>query len=694
MSKETCKALLKSVFSSYNHVSLFICPRLTYHERNIKKEAEKADKEYHKLLGEPCEIKDLKELKKTVTKLKIQIPARYRTSDKSDKQKKLDTGIEDTKIEPKLQKKMPLLQHKLFHQSSFCRTIQLQFNKLSCQLKLCLLCFTVFPENAIISRRSMVYWWIGEGLTPHEDDLDGENTAEDYANEFFKKLMDNDFIEPVVPKSDHRYVAFCKMHPMVRAALVMIADKIKFFDFDEYGNPKDFGKFDEIVSPEDLPERYPLGDQKEFFEFYDKNRKKISEPIEISDEKGNRYQFAPLDQDQLNDVKDDDTNKKTIVDREGMPIDTTKKYYFYRKKPFTTMSFKVCLMGSGLSKGLTWEKLHMLFNVKDDMLEFKPEWFSRMNNINVVFLGRWQKWLAHHIEFDDFEFEKSLDHMNNVRFFSLQGVSRVSKLPASISKLKSLLILDLRACHNLEEIPETIDKFVALRKLTILWGGQGSKEPETNNSKEPETTNSIQGVVTNPIISSKKPNLASIVKRIISGKKPQVRGMRRMNAFGNSKEPETNNSKEPETNNSIHEVLTKKKHVGGMRRMNAFGNSPLGSRLEKLDLKCFPHTYTPNWLTAGNLQGLKKLYIRGGRFSDLGQYKDTVEWDDSAIPPKETWNVEILRLKYLEELNMEWRELHDLFPKLTSLEKVKCPKVTLFPCDEHGVWNKKGTKTT
>ncbi|KAI3742954.1 hypothetical protein L1987_60653 [Smallanthus sonchifolius] len=568
----------------------------------------------------------------------------------------------------------------------------------------------------------MVYWWIGEGLTPQEEDLDGGKTAEDCANEFFKELMDKDFIEPAVSKSDNRYVAFCKMHPMVRASLVMIADKVMFFDFDEYGNPKDFGKFDEIVSPEDLPEIYPLGDQKDLFEFFDEKGQNISNPIEIFDSKRNRYQFAALDQE-LSDGKDDDTKKKPLVDREGKKIDTTKKYYLYRKKPITVKSFKVCLMGSGLSKGITWEKLHILFNVKDDMLEFKPEWFLRMKNINVVFLGRWQKWPAHHIEFDDFEFDKTLDHMNHVRFFSLQGVSRVSRLPDSISKLKTLLILDLRACHNLEDIPETIGtlkylthldisecyllkkvpkgianlkslqvfkgfvvvkpdqgrdtctledleklenlrklstythmkdfpqeshlktlhKFVALRKLTILWGGHESKEPETNNS--------IQEVV-----NKKKHNLASRVKRLMPRMKQRV--------------------------------------GGSIRRMNAFRNSSLGSRLEKLDLKCFPHTCKPAWLTADNLQGLKKLYIRGGRFSDLGQYKDTVQWDDSAIPPKETWNVEILRLKYLEELNMEWRELHDLFPKLTSLEKVKCPKLTLFPCNELGVWNKKGTKTT
>ncbi|GJU74902.1 hypothetical protein Tco_1266307, partial [Tanacetum coccineum] len=144
----------------------------------------------------------------------------------------------------------------------------------------------------------------------------------------------------------------------------------------------------------------------------------------------------------------------------------------------------------------------------------------------------------------------------------------------------------------------------------------------------------------------------------------------------------------------VRKLITKKNWVqGSMRRMNAFNNSTLGSRLEKLDLKCFPDNETPNWLTPARLQGLKKLYIRGGQFSDLGQYQDIYEVDDSPIQHKQTWNVEILRLKYLEELKMEWRELQNLFPKMTSLEKVKCPKLTLFPCNERGVWNKESTTT-
>ena len=144
----------------------------------------------------------------------------------------------------------------------------------------------------------------------------------------------------------------------------------------------------------------------------------------------------------------------------------------------------------------------------------------------------------------------------------------------------------------------------------------------------------------------------------------------------------------------IKQILRKPWVKGSMRRMNAFNNATLGSRLEKLDLKCYPVSVTPNWLTPGSLKGLKKLYIRGGNFSDLGQYQDILDWDDSSVPPIDTWNVEVLRLKYLDDIKMDWRELQRLFPNMTSLEKVKCPGLTLFPCNEQGFWKNKKTKMT
>ncbi|KAK1426590.1 hypothetical protein QVD17_15266 [Tagetes erecta] len=699
-----------------------ICPKLGEHEERIKKEVENAYKVYEKLTKEACELKEVKDLKKTATKLKLQIPVRYRTYDEKERQKKM-LFVEDKDIPPKLLKQLPRLHHKNFHQSSICKATQLRFNNLeSLELKICLLCFSVFPENSIIRRRSVIYWWIGEGLIiPQEPDC-----AEDYANGLFEKLMNMGFIEPHGPRMKDRYVAMCKMHPMIRAALVMIADEMKLFDFDAYGDPKDFGKYDEIESPEDLPRFYPLGDPREFFDYYNENKNEISDQtIEIVDKEGNPYQFAKLNQEPSvdRDGMPGDTKQKP-VDRDGKAIDTTKKYYYYSRKPLTTKSYKVCLMGNGLSKSIAWEKLHMLFNVKDDVLEFKPEWFLRMKNINVLFLGRWQSSAAHHIEVEDFDLDKSLDNMNYVKFFSLQGVSRVSMLPYSISKLKSLLILDLRACHNLVEIPKTIGALKYLTHLDISECYLLNKIPKEISSLE--SLQVLKGFV---VVESSRKGVCTLedLQNLHNLRKlsmythmkdfPQATHLYSLQnletltkltiMWGGHESNTTETKKQPKQDqgadknkkgNLASKVLgfipTKTWVQGHMRRKNAFGNTTLGSRLEKLDLKCFPHHETPHWLTVGNLQGLKKLYIRGGNFSDLGQYQDLCQWDESTIVTKETWNVEILRLKYLEKLGMEWKELRGLFPKLTSLEKVKCPRMTLFPCDEHGVWIKKGTTTT
>ena len=104
----------------------------------------------------------------------------------------------------------------------------------------------------------------------------------------------------------------------------------------------------------------------------------------------------------------------------------------------------------------------------------------------------------------------------------------------------------------------------------------------------------------------------------------------------------------------------------------------LPRKLEKLELQCFPHTGTPDWLIPGKLESLKKLYIRGGKLINFGQ---TQEGNDN-------WKVKILRLKHLLEFNMDWNELQRSFPELIFLENVECPSLASCPCDEFGVWLK------
>ena len=93
-----------------------------------------------------------------------------------------------------------------------------------------------------------------------------------------------------------------------------------------------------------------------------------------------------------------------------------------------------------------------------------------------------------------------------------------------------------------------------------------------------------------------------------------------------------------------------------------FGTVPiiekLPKQLKKLDLQCFPKS-TATWLTPDSLPDLYKLYIRGGNLATL----DRSKW----------LKVQALRLKYLRELKMNWRELNDSFPDLEYLEKVKMP---------------------
>ncbi|KAJ6769722.1 DISEASE RESISTANCE PROTEIN RP [Salix purpurea] len=102
----------------------------------------------------------------------------------------------------------------------------------------------------------------------------------------------------------------------------------------------------------------------------------------------------------------------------------------------------------------------------------------------------------------------------------------------------------------------------------------------------------------------------------------------------------------------------------------------LPEHLVKLDLQCYPETKAPIWLSPGSLENLQKLYIRGGHLSALGRTHDG----------NDKWNVKILRLKFLKELRMDWRVLHDAFPHLIYLEKFYCPKMTFFPCDGTGAW--------
>ncbi|XP_050274014.1 disease resistance RPP13-like protein 4 isoform X2 [Quercus robur] len=351
---------------------------------------------------------------------------------------------------------------------------------------------------------------------------------------------------------------------------------------------------------------------------------------------------------------------------------------------------------------LQLEKLQTIFNVNDPFPFLKFDWFSKMKNVKVLYLGRWQSSGKYHIEVASTEFLKGLRNMIRLRLLSVQGISGITELPDSVGKLTTLRILDLKACHNLEALP---DKIALLKQLTHLDISEcylldGLPKGLAHLSK----LQVLKGFL---IGNSKRGSLCTLEDLIglrklgklsinTSSKafptKEELQALSKLEAlqklaiaWSMMKEENggTGNSDDKGDNTrQLRGAAKLKKTV--LRRLSTLKDpetpEPL-SKLEKLVFQCFPHEELPGWLIPGKLQSLKKLYIRGGKLKNLGETKEN-----------EKWKVENLRLKYLEEFKMDWEEeLSPSFPDLIVLEKDERTAITSCPCDENGLWLKESS---
>lgn len=62
----------------------------------------------------------------------------------------------------------------------------------SSQVKMCLLCLSIFPENSVIKKKSLIYWWMGEGIVSRNTN----QTAEEVGEQVFRQLLNQGFIKP------------------------------------------------------------------------------------------------------------------------------------------------------------------------------------------------------------------------------------------------------------------------------------------------------------------------------------------------------------------------------------------------------------------------------------------------------------------------------------------------------------------
>lgn len=367
----------------------------------------------------------------------------------------------------------------------------------------------------------------------------------------------------------------------------------------------------------------------------------------------------------------------------------------YRMSPYIRSDITIELQGIDFDyfpdiRFACWERC--IVNVDAAIIDGRHEFiFKSGTDVKVVYLGRWQNSVTHHIEVPDIKILNALKNMQRLRFLSLRGISLITEIPQFISQLTDLKTLDLKACHNLEVVPDWIGLLEKLTHLDISECHLLDHMPKGLGALS--NLEVLKGFI---IGDSKDKNsctindltkLSRLQKLSISTSMKefptdlQLHHLQRLKSLQKLKISWSGCILRGKTDDSPKQAqLFSKKTT--LTRSFIEQRDPklpllleLPSSLQKLELEGFPEIDTPGWLWSGNLKNLKKLYIRGGLLCNLDKIVATT--------------VEMLQLKYLSNLEMPWKDIMMLFPNLIYLEKVECPGLNSFPCDQNGVWMRK-----
>lgn len=118
--------------------------------------------------------------------------------------------------------------------SSVMASLQLSYDELPTSLKQCLLCFSIYPEDSVISAEQLVHWWVGEGFVQGKDTRTAIELAFDYLSELISRCL----VEVVKQRGFDGRVYTCKMHDLVRDLTIKISREESFSSFDEHGKQR------------------------------------------------------------------------------------------------------------------------------------------------------------------------------------------------------------------------------------------------------------------------------------------------------------------------------------------------------------------------------------------------------------------------------------------------------------------------
>ncbi|KAL6654349.1 hypothetical protein ACP70R_007814 [Stipagrostis hirtigluma subsp. patula] len=328
---------------------------------------------------------------------------------------------------------------------------------------------------------------------------------------------------------------------------------------------------------------------------------------------------------------------------------------------------RACLRGGGGRKAMQSgfsAAVRAIYNIGQKYVELDDRWFvGGKKDLRVLQLGQWREFTAgeqiadpmdSHIEVSGVERLRDMDSCKNLRYVSFRGISGIESLPDAIGKLRELVVLDLRACHNLEELGQGITKLDRLEYLDLsachLLAGVPKGLGQLTRLEV------LKGfVVANSNIRdlchlSELTRLQKLRKLgIVVGKMavPAEDEFLKLGEF-----------KALQSLKISWGVLKSAKNGCAETSPMAKMKYALPPNLTKLDLHCFPLADFAQWVRPA---AVKKLYVRGGKLATLGD--------------EEGWEAEVLRLRFLSDLQCDHRRLRRQFSKLKpeNTEIHECP---------------------
>ncbi|XP_074566372.1 uncharacterized protein LOC141822983 [Curcuma longa] len=326
-------------------------------------------------------------------------------------------------------------------------------------------------------------------------------------------------------------------------------------------------------------------------------------------------------------------------------------------------------------------RLMTVYNVGNLQPKFPPEWLLNKKQLTTLQLGWWRKDDKKRppLAFSDNEFLSGLGKCSGLRYLSLRGISRLERLPHhSVEKLRKLVVLDLRACHNLEKLPPNLGDAHRLQFLDVSDCTLLDQMPKTLASlSELEV---LKGFVVCDYWNKNCCQIGDLLK-LTKLRKLSITTSREFNDREVVKLSELINGLTSltvtwgvvtkEENTTKRKAEKENAHSGDKNLKFTFP-----SKLEKLELRCFNEQRLPKWIVPDKLKNLKKLYMTGGLLKSL---KDA---------QGKTWCVKVLRVRFLPNLQDDWESITTWFPDLNCVEKSKCKLLPDWPCDKEGYWQR------